>query len=78
MLDSRRWDMRTGKYKNYVRTAVKLPQGLKERIDELARKSDVKRNGWIVKALAREARWDGTDEPTKRKKKEVKDNEPKS
>ena len=44
-------------YKDYVNVSVKMPQELKDRIDVLARKNAVTRNGWIVKRLAHEARW---------------------
>lgn len=44
-------------YKDYVVVSVKMPQELKDRIDVLARKNDVTRNGWIVKRLVHDARW---------------------
>ena len=44
-------------YRDYVVVSVKMPVALREKIDALARKSGVTRNGWIMKRLAREARW---------------------
>ena len=67
---------RIGKYEEYVLMAVKLPKGLRERIDELARTQQGKpitRNGWVVRELARRAKW-GEFTPTK-KNKEVKEDE---
>jgi predicted DNA-binding protein len=50
------------KYTGYVVTSVKMPKELKERIDRLAAGRGLTRNGWIVKVLAREARWTGNVE----------------
>ena len=44
-------------YEDYVVVSVKMPRGLKEKIDQLARKGDRTRNGWIVRKLASDARW---------------------
>ena len=44
-------------YTDYVVVSVKMPKGLKERIDRLALVGGTTRNGWIMKRLAREARW---------------------
>ena len=44
-------------YTDYVVVSVKMPRELKEKIDRLARKGEKTRNGWIMKVLAREARW---------------------
>ena len=49
-------------YTGYVVVSVKMPVELRERIDLLVKQSTLQgkketRNGWIVKRLAREARW---------------------
>ena len=41
--------------------SVRVPNGLKLRIDELSRRGGVKRNSWIVKTLKRESRWKEDD-----------------
>ena len=43
--------------KRTVIVSVRMPNGLKARVDQLARKGDITRNEWIVKALARGARY---------------------
>lgn len=45
------------KYKDYVVVSVKMPRELREKIDRLAKGHGETRNGWILKRLAREARW---------------------
>ena len=44
-------------YTDYVVVSVKMPRELKERIDRLSKGKGETRNGWILKRLAREARW---------------------
>lgn len=49
-------------YTDYVVVSVKMPVGLRERIDLLVKQATLTgkketRNRWIVKRLAREARW---------------------
>jgi predicted DNA-binding protein len=41
---------------NTVRFSIVMPIELKERIDILAKKGLIKRNKWIVRTLAREAK----------------------
>ena len=43
--------------KNTVVVPVRMPVGLKERVDVLARKGLTTRNHWIVNALAKKSRW---------------------
>ena len=44
-------------YTDYVVVSVKMPRELKEKIDRLSKGKGETRNGWILKRLAREARW---------------------
>lgn len=44
-------------YTDYVVVSVKMPKDLKDKIDRLAHGKGETRNGWILKRLAREARW---------------------
>ena len=43
-----------------VHISIKMPVGLRGRIDTLAQKGLITRNKWIVKALTREARYSGS------------------
>lgn len=49
----------SGMYSNYVVVSVKMPEALKKRIDELAKRRGRTRNGWIVRVLSDKARWRG-------------------
>ena len=41
--------------------SIKMPVGLRDRIDTLAQKGLITRNRWIVKALGRDARYRGAE-----------------
>jgi len=43
-----------------VHISIKMPVGLRDRIDTLSQKGLITRNRWIVKALARDARYQGS------------------
>jgi len=44
-----------------ITVTIKMPVGLRDRIDTLAQKGLITRNRWIVKALTREARYGGPE-----------------
>ena len=44
-------------YKDYIVVSVKMPRELKARIKKLAAGKGESFNGWVLKRIAREARW---------------------